>query len=57
MPVDADQPFFLLLIGHDVDDRGSPLGAIGVLELLEENLNGLSIGSVHRNQMNAFGIL
>jgi hypothetical protein len=46
-----------LLIGHDIDERGGPFGAIGVLELLEQDLDSLAVGSVHSDEVNTFGIL
>jgi len=46
-----------LVIGEDIDKRGSPLSAIGVLELLEQNLDSLAVGSVHGQEVKAFGIL
>jgi len=55
--IQTQKPFFLLIVGHDVHKRGGPLGAIGVLELLEQDLDGLAVGRVHSDQMNAFGIL
>ena len=56
--IEADfLPIFLLLVGHDVDDRGGPLGAVDVLELLEQDLDGLAVGGVHGDEVNAFGIL
>jgi hypothetical protein len=52
-----DEPFFLLLVGHDVDDGGGPFGAVGVFELLEQNLDGLAVGCVHGDQVDALGVL
>jgi hypothetical protein len=46
-----------LVVGEDVDERGSPLSAVGVLELLEQDLNSLAVGCVHGEEVNAFGIL
>lgn len=43
----SDEPFFLLLVGHDVDDGGGPFGAVGVFELFEQDLDGLAVGRVH----------
>lgn len=50
-------PVFLLLVGRDVDKSGRPLQAIGIFQLLEEDLNGLAIGCVLGDEMDAFGIL
>lgn len=55
--VESQEPFLLLLIGHDVDERGGPLGAIGVFELLEEDLNCLAVWSVHGDEVDALCIL
>jgi hypothetical protein len=50
-------PIFLLLVGHDVDDRGGPLGAVYVLELFKQDLDGLAVGSVHGDEVDTFGVL
>lgn len=55
--VESQEPLFLLLVGHDVDECSGPLGSVGVLELLEQDLDGLAVGSVHGDEVNAFGIL
>jgi hypothetical protein len=55
--IESQEPFLLLLIGHDVDERGGPLSAVDVLELLEQDLDGLAVGSVHGEEVKAFGIL
>ena len=55
--VEFEEPVFLLIVGHDVHERSGPLGAIGVLELLEQDLDGLSVGRVHRDEMDALGVL
>jgi len=36
--VQAQEPVFLLLVGHDVDQGGGPFGAVGVFELFEHDL-------------------
>ena len=55
--IKSQEPFLLLVIGKDIDKRGSPLSAIDVLELLEQDLNGLAVGGVHGEEVNALGIL
>ena len=40
-----------MLVGHDVDQSGRPFGLVDVLELLEENLDLLPIGSALRDQV------
>jgi hypothetical protein len=55
--VESQEPLLLLVIGEDVDECGGPLGAIDVLELLEQDLDGLAVGSVHGEEVKAFGIL
>ena len=55
--VESQEPLLLLVIGEDVDKCGSPLSAIDILELLEEDLDGLAVGSVHGEEVKAFGIL
>lgn len=55
--VDAQEPILLLLVGHDVDKSGGPLSAVDILQLLEQDLDGLAIGCVHSQQMKAFGVL
>lgn len=55
--VESQEPLLLLLVGHDVDECGCPLSAVGVLELFEQDLDGLSIGGVHGDEVDAFGIL
>ena len=55
--VESQEPFLLLVIGKDIDKCGSPFGAIDILELLEQDLNGLAVGSVHGEEVKAFGIL
>jgi hypothetical protein len=55
--VEFEEPVFLLVVGHDVHERGGPLGAVRVLELLEEDLDGLSVGRVHCDEVDAFGVL
>lgn len=55
--IKSQEPFLLLIIGKDIDKGGSPLGAIDILELLEQDLDGLAVGSVHSEEVKAFGIL
>ena len=55
--VESQEPLLLLVIGEDVDERGGPLSAVDILELLEEDLDGLAVGSVHGEEVKAFGIL
>ena len=55
--VESQEPLLLLVIGEDVDEGGGPLSAIDILKLLEEDLDGLAVGSVHGEEVNAFGIL
>ena len=54
--VEAQEPLFLLLVGRDVDDRGGPLGAVGIPEFLKHDLCGLAIGSVLCYEVQAFGL-
>lgn len=56
--VEAQEPLLLLLVGHDVDQHRGPVDrrrAVGVGELLEHDLRGLSVGRVLRDQHEAFG--
>lgn len=39
------------LIAHDVDQRRGPFSTIHVLELLQQNLNGLPVGRAHREEV------
>lgn len=55
--VESQEPLLLLVIGEDVDEGGGPLSAIDILKLLEEDLDGLAVGSVHGEEVKAFGIL
>jgi len=55
--VKPQEPLLLLVVGHDVDESGGPLGTIDVLQLLEQDLNSLAIGGVHSEKVKAFGIL
>ena len=55
--VESQEPLLLLVIGEDVDKCGSPLGAIDILELLEQDLDGLAVRGVHSEEVNAFGVL
>jgi len=72
--VEAEEPFFLLVVGHDVaegerrmlvgllvwgrgggvvHEGGVPGGAVDICELLEHNLNFLSVGGAHGDEMKA----
>jgi hypothetical protein len=42
---------------RDVDDGGRPLGAVDIFQFLEEDLDGLAVGRVLRDQVQAWGIL
>lgn len=53
--VQAKEPVLLLLIGHDVDEGIGPFGPVHVLELLQENLDLLSIGGVLSDEVETFG--
>lgn len=55
--VESEEPLLLLLIGHDIDESRGPLGSIRILELFEQDLDSLAVGSVHGDEVNAFGIL
>ena len=58
--VQAQEPVFLLLVGHDVDEGGGPGDggrAVGVFELLEHDLHGLAVGGVHGEEVEALGVL
>lgn len=55
--VETEEPLLLLLVGHDVDERGGPFRAVGILELLEQDLDGLAVGRVHCDEVKAFGVL
>ncbi len=55
--IESQEPLLLLVIGEDVDKCSGPLSAIDILELLEQNLDGLAVGSVHGKEVKAFGIL
>lgn len=49
-------PILLLHIGHDIDERGSPLSAILCTKLLEHDLRGLAIRGALRDEMEPFGV-
>lgn len=51
--VEAEEPLFLLLVGHDVDEGGGPGGSVEVVELFEEDLDGLAVGGVHGDEVKA----
>lgn len=53
--VETKEPVLLLLIGHDVDQCGGPFGPVHVLELLQEDLDLLSIGGALSDEMETFG--
>jgi hypothetical protein len=53
--VEAQEPLLLLLVGHDVDERGGPFRAVGVGEFFEEDLRGLAVGRVLRDEVQALG--
>lgn len=54
--IQAEEPVLLLLVGHDVDQRRGPFGPVHVLELLQEDLNLLAIGSALSDEMKTAGI-
>ncbi len=53
--VQAQEPLFLLLIGHDIDECGGPFCTVAVGKLFKEDLCGLSVGSVLCDEVEAFG--
>lgn len=53
----ARRTFFLLNVGRDVDQGGGPFGAVLQGKLLENDLCGLPVGRVLREQDQAFGVL
>ena len=55
--IQPQEPVLLLIVGHDVDESRSPLNAIDVFKLLEVDLHGLPVWSVHSQKMDALGIL
>ena len=55
--IETKEPVLLLLVCHNVDQGGRPLGTIDVLELFEQDLDSLAIGRVHGEQVKALGIL
>lgn len=54
--VETQEPFLLLLVCHDVDERGAPGGAVGVGKFLQHDLGGLPIGGILRDQVQALGL-
>ena len=55
--IKSQEPFFLLLVGRDVDYCRGPFGVVFLREFFEHNLRGLSIGGVLRDKVQAFGVL
>lgn len=53
--VEPEEPFLLLLVGHDVDQRRAPFRAVNVVELLEDDLRRLAVGRVLRDEVQALG--
>ena len=51
--VEAQEPFFLLLVRADVDDGGGPLGAVDERELFQQDLHFLPVGRGLRDQVEA----
>lgn len=49
--VQAQEPFFLLLVRADVDNGCGPLGVVGEGELFEQNLHFLPVGRRLRDQV------
>lgn len=47
--VQAEEPFFLLLVGGDVDDVVGEFGAVDDFQLFEKDLDFLTIGGVLGN--------
>lgn len=39
----------------DIQNAGGPLGAVKLLELLEQNLHSLAVWCVRRDEMDALG--
>jgi hypothetical protein len=54
--VQAQEPLLLLLVGHDVDERGRPLRAVAVGQFLQEDLRRLAVGRVLRDEVQALGL-
>jgi len=55
--IEAQEPFLLLLIGHNVNDSSGPCRAICLSEFFEKDLNCLTIRSALGDEMKAFGLL
>lgn len=55
--IESEEPVFLLVVGHDVNQCGCPFDAVDILQFLEIDLDGLAIGRGHGQKMDAFGIL
>lgn len=55
--IQSQEPILLLVIGHDVDQCRRPLNPVDILQFLEIDLHGLSVGRGHGEQMKTFRIL
>lgn len=55
--VESQEPILLLIVGHDVDERCCPFDAVDVFQLLEVDLHRLAVGGVHRQEVDALGVL
>jgi len=55
--IETEEPFFLLLVGHDVDQGRGPFGTIDIGQFLEEDLDLLTIGRALRDEMKTLRIL
>lgn len=54
--VEPQEPFFFLLVAHDVDQRGGPGGPVGVGEFFQHDLDCLAVGRGHGDEVQAFGV-
>lgn len=54
--VETQEPLLFLHVGRDVDQRGAPFGAVGIVQLLEHDLCGLAVGRVLREEVQALGL-
>jgi hypothetical protein len=53
--VEAEEPFFLLLVGHDVDEGGGPFRAVDIRQFFEQDLHFLPVGRGHGDEVEALG--
>ena len=55
--IQSQEPILLLHIRHNIDHRCCPLRSIRIRQFLQENLHRLTIGRIHRNEMQTLSIL